>query len=105
MSIPVCILNDKEHFQQCVHFCRHLSTINTTINPFLGVFPYYDAHKMGYPYRSTPSSFSHEIHPGPLVRALFRWGAVGALDVFDWNGQRPLHLAVLLVDLQVSRKH
>lgn len=48
-------------------------------------------------------SFSREVHLGLLVRALLRWGADAALDVFDWNGQRPLHLAVLLTDLQVSQ--
>ena len=65
-------------------------------------YNHYNGHAFGYAYRSPPSSFSREIHPGLLVRALLRWGADAALDVFDWNGQRPLHLAVLLTDLQVS---
>ena len=36
---------------------------------------------------------------GLLVRALLRWGANAAIDVFDWNGQRPLHLAVKLTNM------
>ena len=57
---------------------------------------YYNMYGLGYAYHSPPTSFSREIHLGLLVRALLRWGADAALDVFDWNGQRPLHLAVIL---------
>lgn len=39
-----------------------------------------------------------EVDLGLLVNALLRWGADAAIDVFDWNGQRPLHLAVNLTD-------
>ena len=81
--------------------CRLVRTVTSRGTGTI-YFNQYDAQGMGYPYRSMPSSFSREIHPGLLVRALLRWGAEAALDVFDWNGQRPLHLAVLLTDLQVS---
>ena len=79
--------------------CRLVRTVTSRSTIF---YNQYGAQGVGYAYRSPPSSFSREIHPGLLVRALLRWGADGALDVFDWNGQRPLHLAVLLTDLQVS---
>ena len=39
-----------------------------------------------------------EVDLGLLLYALLRWGADAALDVFDWNGQRPLHLAVILTE-------
>lgn len=44
---------------------------------------------------------SHRTHLdlGLLIRALLRWGATAAIDVFDWNGQRPLHLAVKLTNM------
>ena len=35
---------------------------------------------------------------GLLIRALLRWGADAAIDLPDWNGQRPLHLAVRLIN-------
>lgn len=41
---------------------------------------------------------NQEVDLGLLVNALLRWGADAAMDVFDWNGQRPLHLAVILTD-------
>ena len=82
--------------------CRLVRTVTSRGGGTI-YFNHYDAHGMGgFPYRPTPSSFSREIHSGLLVRALLRWGAEAAIDVFDWNGQRPLHLAVLLTDLQVS---
>lgn len=67
-----------------------------------GNYSRYQSYGFGYANQSLPSPFNREIHSGLLVRALLRWGADAALDVFDWNGQRPLHLAVLLTDLQVS---
>ena len=39
-----------------------------------------------------------EVDLGLLVYSLLRWGADAAIDVFDWNGQRPLHLAVILTE-------
>lgn len=39
-----------------------------------------------------------EVDIGLLLYALLRWGADAVLDVFDWNGQRPLHLAVILTE-------
>lgn len=39
-----------------------------------------------------------EVDLGLLLYSLLRWGADTALDVFDWNGQRPLHLAVILTE-------
>ena len=41
---------------------------------------------------------NQEVDLGLLVNALLRWGADAAINVFDWNGQRPLHLAVILTD-------
>ena len=76
--------------------CRLVRTVTSRSTIF---YNHYGAQGIGY---AGPSSFSREVHPGLLIRALLRWGADRALDVFDWNGQRPLHLAVLLTDLQVS---
>lgn len=42
------------------------------------------------------SETARSIDQGLLLRGLLRWGADAAIDVFDWNGQRPLHLAVKL---------
>ena len=39
-----------------------------------------------------------EVDLGLLLYALLRWGADAAINVFDWNGQRPLHLAVILTE-------
>lgn len=39
-----------------------------------------------------------EVDLGLLLYALLRWGADAAINVFDWNGQRPLHLAVVLTE-------
>ena len=76
--------------------CRLVRAVTSRSSSF---YNHYNGHGA---YRSPPGSFSREIHLGLLVRALLRWGADAALDVFDWNGQRPLHLAVLLTDLQIS---
>ena len=39
-----------------------------------------------------------EVDLGLLLYALLRWGADVSVNVFDWNGQRPLHLAVVLTE-------
>jgi len=45
-----------------------------------------------------------EVDLGLLVYSLLRWGADAAIDVFDWNGQRPLHLAVILTEEDRTRR-
>ncbi len=36
---------------------------------------------------------SEALSMTPLIHALVRWGADAAINLADWNGQRPLHLA------------
>ncbi len=45
-----------------------------------------------------------EVDLGLLLYSLLRWGADAAINVFDWNGQRPLHLAVILTEEDRARR-
>ena len=51
-----------------------------------------------YTWKNGVACADLEVDLGLLLHALLRWGADAALDVFDWNGQRPLHLAVILTE-------
>ena len=51
-----------------------------------------------YTWKNGVACAELEVNLGLLLYALLRWGADAALDVFDWNGQRPLHLAVILTE-------
>ena len=51
-----------------------------------------------YTWKNGVACADLEVDLGLLLYALLRWGADAALDVFDWNGQRPLHLAVVLTE-------
>ena len=52
--------------------------------------------------QASPRRYWPNLDLGLLIRALLRWGADAAIDVFDWNGQRPLHLAVKLTNMTAS---
>ena len=52
--------------------------------------------------QASPQHYWPNLDLGLLIRALLRWGADAAIDVFDWNGQRPLHLAVKLTNMTAS---
>ena len=57
--------------------------------------------------RSVVSYFSFQnstrnVDISQLIQALLRWGADAAINVADWNRQRPIHLAVKLIQKQVS---
>lgn len=51
-----------------------------------------------YTWKNGVACADLEVDLGLLLYSLLRWGADRALDVFDWNGQRPLHLAVMLTE-------
>lgn len=51
-----------------------------------------------YTWKNGVACADFEVDLGLLLYSLLRWGADAALDVFDWNGQRPLHLAVILTE-------
>jgi Fem-1 family protein b len=51
-----------------------------------------------YTWKNGVACADLEVDLGLLLYALLRWGADIVLDVFDWNGQRPLHLAVILTE-------
>lgn len=51
-----------------------------------------------YTWKNGVACADLEVDLGLLLYALLRWGADTVLDIFDWNGQRPLHLAVILTE-------
>lgn len=51
-----------------------------------------------YTWKNGVACADLEVDLGLLLYSLLRWGADAVLDLFDWNGQRPLHLAVVLTE-------
>lgn len=58
-----------------------------------------------YTWKSGIACVDLEVDLGLLLYALLRWGADVSVNVFDWNGQRPLHLAVVLTEEDRAKRN